>query len=180
MGLVCTGENFHFPRETELSLRGRHLRCLAALLNICIHRYTTFPPPNIFFHTYNEELQKTSQIKVPYFTFNMFSETKQSCNLGILCCADPALTTTALQHPNVHPMRHSRRRYSHLPGPTHSRRLDLEMAIPKNPFKGAQSGSAAGEQTPHHHLTTANGIVWSNKKGGRKKSKENTKPEAKL
>lgn len=98
MGLVCTGENFYFPHETESTLRGRHLHWLAAVLNIRIHRYTAFhPPPQHFFfiHTYNEELQKTSQIKVPYFILNMFFfffffKTKRSCNLGISCCTDPA------------------------------------------------------------------------------------------
>lgn len=71
MGSVFTGKNFYFPHGTELTLCGRHLRCLAAALNICIPRYTAFPPPHFFSPHYNEELQKTSQIKVPYFTFNM-------------------------------------------------------------------------------------------------------------
>lgn len=34
--------------------------------------YSISPTQHFFFHTYNEELQKTSQLKVLYFTFNMF------------------------------------------------------------------------------------------------------------
>lgn len=61
------------------------------------------------------------------------------------------------------------------PHPTYSWRLDSDPTIPKNPLKEAQSGSAAGERTPPHRLTTTDGIAWSNKKGKKKKITQNQK-----
>lgn len=68
VGLEWTGKNF--SHETELICVGdTYVVWLLFYLAFIVTQH--FPPPPIFFfHTYNEELQKTSQINVLYFTFN--------------------------------------------------------------------------------------------------------------
>lgn len=131
-----------------------------------VHRYTAFPP---FFHTYNEELQKTSQIKVPYFTLICFLRLNKVAILAYCVVQTlPALPATVLQRMDVDPMQSGCRWHSHLLQPTYCWRVNSDPSVPKSPSTEAQA-PAAWMWAPRHPLTTINGIAWSSKKTGKNK-----------
>lgn len=138
MGFVCTWDNWFFPHETELTLRGRHLRCLAAVLNIMF--IITQHSPHFFSHL-QWRASKDITNKSPVFYLNMFLETKQSRNLGILCCTDPACPA---RYSSPTPGRWPYAKWVQVTQPPPTAHLLLEGEFgPEYPQKPSHGGSGA-------------------------------------
>lgn len=168
-GVGVDWKEFLFSPWKRVNLCGRHLHCLAAVLNTCIHRDTAFPPsPSIVFSHLNEELQKTSQIKVQYFIFNygVFFRLNKLQSWHIVwyrCCTDHYRSSMPECPPYVKQLQ-----VTQPPLRPHFWRLDLDLdlTVPKNP----QREKSPLYNCQRHHLV-------QQKRG--KNGKENAKPEMK-
>lgn len=136
------------------------------------------PPQHFFFiHTYNEELQKTSQIKVPYFTLNMFFFFFLRLNKVAILAPRvvQTLPIATLRRPTA---------AQRLPRPAHSRGLGPDPTVPKNPLKEANSPPPPYHHRHRHRLAQQKRERKKRKKRKRKDKttnpEENANPEAKL